>query len=202
MAVSLAVVRHHEAAQAAQSAQPTVAQLVCMWLADDPAGWAGLCELFDRSLRRYLLRVTRRPDIVHDLSVDTWLRARRYLRTYDPRRSFEPWLCRIGFNLYMSVWTAGKRRGIEEEASDDSTRLAEHASPGPDTPLYAGCSAADLHRALDHLSRVQAHVAYGHHVLGRSFKELSAELGRDPHTVASDDLRARQHLHARLVARS
>jgi len=47
MAVSLAVVRHHKAAQVVVGrATYRSTTRSCMWLAGDPAGWAGLHELF------------------------------------------------------------------------------------------------------------------------------------------------------------
>jgi len=194
MAASLASDRYHKAAQALECAQSTIIEFVLAWLTDDPAGWAGLFDLFDRPLRCYLLGVCRRPDEVYDLAMKTWLKARDGLPTYDPSQPFDRWLFRIGFNVYMDFYRSEKSAGCVSMPTEESPVLSDYSSPGPDTPLCAGCSAADLHLALEHIPPVQAYVSFQHHGYGASFEELGRELKRDPHTVASDDVRARRHL--------
>ena len=201
MAVSLAVVRHHKAAQVVVGAQPTVAQLVCMWLADDPAGWAGLHELFDRQLRQYLLRVCGRLDDVYDLAMATWIQARAGLATYDPSLPFLPWLQRVGLHVFFDLYRKEKPARRVTMPEEDAATLAEYSADGPGAALYAGLSAEDLHRAIDRLEPIPAAVVVLHHLEGLSYAEIGERLHINEATLRSIDMRARLRLRVVLEGR-
>ena len=177
----------------------TDAQYVKMWRNGDPAGWAGLFERHDGRLGGYLRRIDGKSSDVYDLKMDVWLQARVALPNYDPAQPFIGWLCGVAWNVVRRRWSARAKQASPEPLDDDNPRQAmELAQSGPDTPLLAGISQTDVRLALCRLSPVRQCVSYWHDGWGLSFREIGELLGRDPHTVASDDFRARQQLRALL----
>jgi len=104
------------------------------WLRDlqqgDTHGLAGIIDQYGEELMRYLTSILGNPATAEDAFQDTWLRVVRKIRTYDPRRAFEPWLFRIARNRAYDLlrsrrrwWT---RRTGEDRPADRDPCFAEH----------------------------------------------------------------------------
>jgi RNA polymerase sigma-70 factor, ECF subfamily len=95
---------------------------------------------------RYLLYLTRDPSLADDLTGETFERALRAWRRFDPRRG-EPiaWLCRIARSAALDHFRSDERRRTRERRYAEGTPDAEHA------PFVEGMS-AELERALAELS--------------------------------------------------
>jgi RNA polymerase sigma-70 factor (ECF subfamily) len=67
-------------------------------------------------LHRYLLMLTADHALAEDLTAETFEKAFRSWRRYDPRRGSErTWLCRIGRNVALDHFRAESRRRRREE---------------------------------------------------------------------------------------
>lgn len=94
-----------------------------------------------------------------DLVQDAFLRAIKYMHSYDPSLPFEAWLHQIIRNLYLnSLRLASRRRqvplsGIREDEDDFALEdvLADPA-PGPERAAEASGAKDAVQRALDGLS--------------------------------------------------
>lgn len=65
-------------------------------------GFAEVAEDHLDDVHRYLLMLTADPAAAEDLTAETFEKALRSWRRYDPRRSSErTWLCRIGRNVAL-----------------------------------------------------------------------------------------------------
>ena len=198
MSVAGVTVRFLKPAPGSRGAVPNIPTLVAAWLSDDPDAWAELFDLFDRPLRRYLLRVGNRPEDVHDLAGKVWDRARRSLRSYDPSHPFLNWLLGIARNVCLELWHARKRHNehpLPEEGAPVPDRMTR---PGPATPLLGRFSAADLHLALSRLSAEEAAVCFGHYGLGYGYAELGRQYHRKETTLRSISHRAMARLRLEL----
>jgi RNA polymerase sigma factor (sigma-70 family) len=67
-------------------------------------------------VHRYLLMLTADHALAEDLTAETFEKALRSWRRYDPRRSSErTWLCRIGRNLALDHFRSESRRRRRED---------------------------------------------------------------------------------------
>jgi RNA polymerase sigma factor (sigma-70 family) len=93
---------------------------------------------------RYLLMLTRDPSLAEDLAAETFERALRTWRRFDPlRSSARTWLCTIGRSTALDHYRAEKRRRNRERAVLEAE--------GQTGPPELGLSPA-LERALAALS--------------------------------------------------
>ena len=83
-------------------------------------------------VHRYLLMFTADHALADDLTAETFEKAFRSWRRYDPRRSSErTWLCRVGRNVALDHFRSEARRRRREEryAAEERTR-SRRASSG------------------------------------------------------------------------
>src|SRR5919202_1169884 len=99
---------------------------------------------------RYLLVFTRDASLAEDLAAETFERALRAWRRFDPRRSSaRTWLCTIARSIALDHFRAEKRRRSRERAASDAL--------GQVAPPDLGLSPA-LERALAALSAADREV--------------------------------------------
>jgi RNA polymerase sigma-70 factor (ECF subfamily) len=96
---------------------------------------------------RYVLVLTRDPSLAEDLAAETFERALRMWRRFDPTRSSaRTWLCTIARSTALDHFRAEKRRRNRERAVSESEQLLDPPDIGLSPPLeraLAALSAAD-----------------------------------------------------------
>ncbi|MGH3024090.1 MAG: RNA polymerase sigma factor [Gaiellaceae bacterium] len=104
------------------------------------------------AVHRYLVMLTADPSLAEDLTAETFEKALRSWRRFDPRRGSErTWLCRIGRSVALDHFRAESRRRRREE------RYA-HASGGHEVaPAELGFS-PELDAALGSLTAAEREV--------------------------------------------
>jgi RNA polymerase sigma factor (sigma-70 family) len=118
--------------------------------ADARPGFAAVAEEHLDAVFRYLLLVTRDHATAQDLTSETFEKALRAWRRFDPRRSSpRTWLCRIARNAALDHFRAEERRRRRETAyaggepeADERSLGAEGLSPRLEAALVE-LSAAD-----------------------------------------------------------
>jgi len=160
-----------------------------------------LHALYDRQLRLYLAKVSGRLDDVYDLAMDTWMKARKGLATYDPSLPFLPWLQRVGFRVFLDRWQKEKPALRVSMPEEEKATQPEYAVDAPGAALYAGFSAGDLRRALGRLEPIPAAVVVLHHLEGLSYAEIGQRLHMGEATLRKIDMRARLRLRTLLTGR-
>lgn len=124
-------------------------------------------------VNRYLLFLTADPALAEDLTAQTFEKAIRSWRRYDPRRASErTWLCRIGRSVALDHFRSEARRRKREE------RYAAEASSGAEAALEEGFS-PELDAALRSLTAAEREV-----IALRVVLELDAETAADVLGVA------------------
>jgi RNA polymerase sigma-70 factor (ECF subfamily) len=98
------------------------------------------------AVHRYLLFLTGDRSLAEDLTGETFEKAFRVWRRFDPRRaSARTWLCRIARSVALDHFRAERRRRRREDV------YARDAVEAAEAPFAAGVS-APLERALAQLS--------------------------------------------------
>jgi RNA polymerase sigma factor (sigma-70 family) len=95
---------------------------------------------------RYLLVLTRDPSLAEDLAAETFERALRTWRRFDPARSSaRTWLCTIGRSTALDHYRAEKRRRNRERAVSEAEGQAGPPELGLSPALE--CALAELSAA-------------------------------------------------------
>jgi RNA polymerase sigma-70 factor (ECF subfamily) len=96
---------------------------------------------------RYVLVLTHDPSLAEDLAAETFERALRMWRRFDPTRaSARTWLCTIARSTALDHFRAEKRRRNREHAVSEAEQRLEPPDLGLSPPLeraLAALSAAD-----------------------------------------------------------
>jgi RNA polymerase sigma-70 factor (ECF subfamily) len=148
--------------------------------AGDVAAYTALVRRHERRVRAFLVRLTR-GDGADDLAQETFLKAWRVAGSYRGEGSFEGWLLRIAWRLFLS-----SRRARREEPVE----LPERGDP----TAADGDARIDVERALAGLparERAAALLCFGE---GYSHGEAAAILGLPLGTLKSIVARARTAL--------
>ena len=103
------------------------------------AGRPGFAEIATRELDavyRYLVYLTGDRSAAEDLAAETFEKAFRTWRRFDPRRgSPRTWLCRIARNVAVDWFRAESRRRRREETYSRDLQLVEEFGDGLPGPL-------------------------------------------------------------------
>ena len=103
--------------------------------------FAVVAEEHLNDVHRYLLMLTADRALAEDLTAETFEKALRTWRRYDPRRSSErTWLCRIGRTIALDHFRseARRRRREDRHAAEEATEVEAREfgfSPELDTAL-------------------------------------------------------------------
>jgi len=156
-------------------------------------------------LRNFIRRRVPDPLDAEDILQDVFYRLVEANRLLMPIEHVTGWLFRVARNRITDLFRKKEPETFSEiEASDDDGGLLqfEDLLPSPDAgpeALYArGVLLNELERAVAELPKDQRELFLAHEFEGRSFKELSAEIGVSVNTLLSRKRYAVLHLRERL----
>jgi RNA polymerase sigma-70 factor (ECF subfamily) len=154
--------------------------------------FAQVAETSLDAVYRYLLYLTRDASLAEDLTGETFERALRSWRRYDPRRG-EPigWLCRIARSVALDRFRADERRRNRER------RYASVTGDASEAPFVEGLS-PELEHALSGLSAADREVVVLRVVLERDAAETARLLGISATACTTRLNRALQRLEERM----
>jgi RNA polymerase sigma-70 factor (ECF subfamily) len=124
-------------------------------------------------MRAYLWSLCRDAATADDLVQETFLQMHRSRRTYEPGRPVLPWAFAIARHVYLMHRRRTARRLRFEDALAAETRRLDSANDA----LNRLADDDELRRALEEVPADQRRALLLHHVQGRSFAEIAAELG-------------------------
>jgi RNA polymerase sigma-70 factor, ECF subfamily len=103
--------------------------------------FASVAERHLDDVYRYLLVLTRDPSLAEDLASETFERALRAWRRFDPRRaSARTWLCALARNVALDWFRSERRRRRREEAVAQPEGALELPELGLSPPLERALS--------------------------------------------------------------
>jgi RNA polymerase sigma factor (sigma-70 family) len=168
-----------------------------------PAGERGLRE--GRSLAaaaeahlddvyRYVLYLTGDRDLAEDLTSETFERALRRWRRFDPRRgSAKTWLCQLARGAALDHFRSEERRRRRE-------RTYGAAEPRTDEPVYGEGLSPALEQAVSGLSAAEREVVALRVVLELDGEAAARVLGISPTACSTRLSRALKKLEERVAS--
>ena len=155
--------------------------------------FAAVAEEHLDDIYRYLLYITGNPHLAEDLAAETFERALRRWRRFDPRRgSARTWLCQLARGAALDHFRAEQRRRRREEAySEDLPQSGE--------PVFGDGLSPALDAAVRSLSAAEREVVVLRVVLELDGDSAARVLGIRPSAVSTRLSRALQKLQERMV---
>jgi RNA polymerase sigma-70 factor (ECF subfamily) len=160
----------------------------------DGAAFEALYRAYHPRLRRFLERVTRRPQLVEEILDDTMLVVWRKAATYDVRARVSTWIFGIAFRRALK---ALKR--LDEAVEFDADRVADVRSASPESGVLARETRDLLALALDALSPEHRAVIELTYYQGYSCAEIAGVLQCPVNTVKTRMFHARRRLRMLLA---
>ena len=160
----------------------------------DGAAFEALYRCFYPRLRRFLERMTRRPQLVEEILNDTMLVVWRKAHTYNLRSKVSTWIFAIAFRKALK---ALKR--LDDPVDADPDDYASPDGPGPDSELMQQELRALLSHAMSSLSVEQRAVVELTYYQGCAYREIAAIMGCPVDTVKTRMFHARRKLKALLA---
>ena len=154
-----------------------------------------LARLHYEPLLRLATRLCREPVEAKDLVQDTFERALRRYETYDPTLSARAWLYSILHNAFNDRSRRRVKTVSTEVFDPPAPREEDEAAP----PAWSRITTEQLRVAVDALAPDFREVYRKHAIDGRSYRDISLELGIPENTVGTRLARAREKLRRILV---
>ena len=150
-------------------------------------------------IRKHVTNTSEAEDILQDVFYEL-LEAYRLMK---PIEHVTAWLFRVARNRMVDLFRSKKPTSLNnpvsvEEGSDTLEDLLPSADAGPDAAYARNLLLDALDEALEELPEAQREVFVANELMGRSFKEISAETGLSVNTLLSRKHYAVQHLRQRL----
>ena len=166
-----------------------------------------LAEAMEREeprLRNFIRKRVLDTSDAEDVLQDVFYELIAAYRMMQPVEQVTAWMFRVARNRITDLFRRRKTVSLNEPASaeEDSAETLEDLLPaadaGPDALFARGVLLEALDDALDELPAGQREAFLAHEVLGRSFKEMSAETGVSVNTLLARKRYAVLHLRKRL----
>jgi RNA polymerase sigma-70 factor (ECF subfamily) len=136
-----------------------------------------------------------------DVLQESFVRAFRFLHTYDPGRnlSFTAWIGRICVNCSIDALRRGRRQGADPLEGDVLNALMANAPhEDPERTARSREIRESIDRAIDNLSPRQRMIFILHHHLGHTTREIADVTGSKEGSVKKHLFRAVDALKKRL----
>lgn len=185
---------------------PDDATLVRRCLRDDGEAFRILVERYQADVYSTALRLVSRPEDAEDMTQETFLRAFRALKRYDPTRPFGAWLHTIASRLCIDHHRRSRAKMISltqpEEGSAGEERTIELEDPGerPDERAEKSELARRLERLVLELPPDSRAAILLRHQQDLPYEEIARVLGVPLGTVKARIHRARIMLKEKLLA--
>jgi RNA polymerase sigma factor (sigma-70 family) len=150
-------------------------------------------------IRKYVADTSEAEDILQDVFYEL-LEAYRFMK---PIEHVTAWLFRVARNRMTDLFRKNKPSSLNnpvssEEGSETLEDLLPSEEDGPEAAYARNLLLDALDDALEELPGAQREVFIAHELMGRSFKEISADTGLTVNTLLSRKHYAVLHLRQRL----
>ncbi|MBN2560325.1 MAG: RNA polymerase sigma factor [Phycisphaerae bacterium] len=175
--------------------QAKAAKAIAAVRAGDTEAFGEFVELFKAPIMSLCLSLMRNAADAEELAQDVFVRAYRYLDTFDLRRPCFPWLAKISYRLAQTRW---RQRQREAEAQQDAREEIgfDRQERDPLDSLVADEQARRLWRAVRSLPGQQRAVTVLYYQQGLEVREVARVLGVTSGTVKTLLFRARRGLQS------
>jgi RNA polymerase sigma-70 factor, ECF subfamily len=184
----------HEDPDSDEARQRIAQQAVAAVRSGDVEAYARIVEIYKDRIMTLCVGLMRDAQSAEELAQDVFVRAYRYIDTYDARRPIYPWLATIAYRLAQTRWVQRKRQAVSH--CDALDRLADGSAP-PHTlqALIVDEDARRLWRAVHALPDGQRAAVLLYYNEGMDVRQVAQILGVSSGTVKTLLFRARRRLH-------
>ena len=159
---------------------------------------------YQKPVYRLLLRLLRDPSRAEDIAQETFLKAYRALRTYQPDRKFLSWIFKIAHNTAIDSMRRKQLDLVALETPDRElpgpiSRLEDPTVPSPDGVVRGRDLARDLTQAVSELEPLYRELVLLRFQEGLSYQEIVEVTGLAMGTVKTRLHRGRKQLADRLT---
>jgi RNA polymerase sigma factor (sigma-70 family) len=156
-------------------------------------------------LRNFIRKRVADASEAEDILQDVFYELIEAYRLMKPIEQVTAWLFRVARNRMVDLFRRKKPSSLNNpvSAEDDSETLEDllpSADDGPESAYARNLLLDAMDEALDELPEAQRDVFIAHELMGRSFKDISAETGVSVNTLLSRKHYAVTHLRQRLQA--
>jgi RNA polymerase sigma-70 factor (ECF subfamily) len=196
-----------DAATAAALPDPEGAQLAAAAAAGSADAFARIVARHQEAVFRLVARMVRDRAQAEDLAQETFLKAYRALRSYDPRWKLQSWLLKIAHNATIDFLRRQRldTTALETPAEDDAVSLLDHlADPqarNAEQEARNRALARDLQAALQTLDPAYRELLLLRFEEGLAYQEIADVTGLPLGTVKVRLHRGRKRLAELLAAR-
>ncbi len=180
----------------ALSTEQTDADLVALCLRGDREAFHTLTVRYYRPVCAFLYKRLQQPDLVEDLTQETFLEAYRALSDGRPPTHFSSWLFGIAVNR-CGKWLRRKRPALFPATEPPDTASVPFVSAAEELEEQRRMLAS-LEDGLAGLSEETRKLLHLKHRLGKTCEQIAAELGQPVGTIKSQLSRAYKALRARM----
>lgn len=178
-------------------------QLVRRVLAGDTDAFEGLVAAHSRAIYGLTYRVTGNAQAAEDAVQETFLRAFRFLSTFDQRAELGTWLHRIAVNAAIDQGRRTRRERAARvelpEEGDLSLSEVPATEAGPERRTLDAEIRRRTEAALAELSPSERAAFVLRHYEGRSIAEISSTLGKRDNATKQSIFRAVRKLRVALA---
>lgn len=146
-----------------------------------------LCAAHRPALTSLAMRMLRNADDVNDVVQDTFLKAFRAIRDFDPQRPIRPWLCRICANCCVDVVRSRRRDGEGLDAHEHALAV----SSGADDRAEGSIQQSQVLEAIGRLPEKYRRIILMRHFRHMDVVEIAQALDKPEGTIKSWLFRAR-----------
>lgn len=160
-------------------------KVLARFRAGDESAVKAVYERYGRAVYAVTLSILRDEGLAADATQMTFIKAWQAGSTFDPARSFDPWIYAIARRTAIDIYRK-ETRVVPSESVDT-------AVAGPS--LESAWEVFEVRLALDQLPEEEQLLIRLSHFEGLSHPEIAAHLGIPVGTVKSRSFRAHQKLH-------
>lgn len=149
-----------------------------------------LADMYRPTLMSLAVRMLRNADDAKDAVQDTFLKAFRAIKDFDPERPIKPWLCRICANCCVDIVRLRRKEGLQLEPDENCLQEPEAAEE-------AAAHSARQEAVADAIGRLPEKyrkIIFMRHYRHMDVVEIAHALGKPEGTVKSWLFRARSLL--------
>lgn len=195
----------HQPSQQSENAETDVArrrkekQAVEAVRSGDAEAFAELVSMHEARVMALCVALMRDAGAAEELAQDVFVRAYRYIETFDDRRDLYPWLAKIAYRLAQTRWKQNRRQATLAE--NLGARLDADSHNHNEIPLdglVADEQSRHLRTAVRSLPERERTAVVLYYAQGMDVRQVAGVMGVSTGAVKSFLFRARRHLQSKL----
>jgi RNA polymerase sigma-70 factor (ECF subfamily) len=166
----------------------------------DEEAFSRIVEAYQRPVYNLCYRMLGDRTLAEDAAQETFLRAFKGLKRYDPQRRFVTWLLSIASHHCIDRLRRRKLRLVPLEELHSAPQIAD-AAPGPESALATAEQEQELRQSMLQLAGTDRAAIVLHYWHGLSYAEVAETLSLTISAVKSRMHRARRELAEHMLNR-